>query len=116
MPPGSGEAGEVLAEAHETGHQLYWSVHQKSGMRVLSCKRCDSYATLAPKHLLGKCQPKANKPNWDKLVAGKFPTNKFGNYVCLSLPFPAIATKKWVSTYSQSSQVLRLSHWKTAGD
>ena len=51
-PRNLGKLGEVLAKAKETGHKLFWSVHQRSGLRVLSCNICDSYATVAPKGLL----------------------------------------------------------------
>lgn len=98
-----GKLGEVVSKAQETQHFLHWSIHQRSGLRVLSCIRCDAYATLAPKLLLEACKPKVKKANWERLSAGKFPTNKYGNTVCLSKPFPAVVPER-VSTHSQANE------------
>ena len=88
-PRDLGQLGRVLDKADETKHHLFWSVHQRTGMRLLSCSRCDSYATIAPKKLLEPCVAKVRRPNWERLKCGKFPTNRFGKSACLSLPFPA---------------------------
>ena len=88
-PRDLGQLGRVLDKVHETGHSLYWSIHQRTGLRLLCCSRCDSYATITPKHLLEPCIAKERKLNWARIKAAKFPTNRFGNSVCMSPPFPA---------------------------
>ena len=94
-----GKLGAVLTKADHTGHSLHWSVHQRTGLRVLSCSRCDAYATLAPKHLLEACVPRSYKPNWDRLADGRFPTNRYGNTKCFFAPVRAtsasIAVESW---------------------
>ena len=88
-----GQLGAVIAKAPYTHHRLHWSIHQKLGIRVLSCSRCDAYATIAPKHLLDPCIAKVRKPNWERLSKGKFPTSRFGNTACLCKPIPADVPK-----------------------
>ena len=84
-----GKLGKVVESVEHTQHSLHWSVHQKLGLRVLCCSRCDSYARVAPKHLLAECIPKIIKPNWERLPLGQFPTHRFGNTRCMALPFRA---------------------------
>ena len=85
-----GKLGQVLAHAPTTGHNLYWVVHQRLGIRVLVCSKCDAYATMEPKGLLEPCAPKGRKPNWDRLRQGKYPTNKFANKRLFCLPAKAV--------------------------
>ena len=84
-----GKLGEVLVKAGNTKHNLHWSVHQKLGVRVLCCNKRDAFATVAPHNIFVACTPKAKKPNWERLAAGKFPTHGFGNFCLFSRPFLA---------------------------
>ena len=87
-----GTLGMVVDNAAINHHKLYWSIHQRLGIRVLSCSRCDAYVTVAPKLLLEPCIPKAEtarRPNWDRLSRGKFPTSRFGNSSCYCTPMLA---------------------------
>ena len=61
-----GQLGVVLDNADSTNHNLFWSIHQQLGVRVLSCNKCDSYATVAPKNLLEPCIPKEKRPSWER--------------------------------------------------
>ena len=85
-----GKLGVVLQQAAHTKHSLHWAVHHRSGLRILVCSRCDAYASMAPKKLLEFCEPRAAKPNWDRLSAGRYPTQKFGNNICFSRPVRVI--------------------------
>ena len=99
----------VIDKAPATNHCLHWAVHQKSGMRVLCCSKCDSSATVAPNNLLSPCMPKQKKPNWDRLVQGKFPTNKFGQSRCFSMPFPAISEPTSVGVRAAGTRISQTS-------
>ena len=96
-----GRLGEVISMAETTKHHLFWSIHQKTGLRVLICKNCDSYATMAPKNLLEQCKAAVGrKQNWERIAAGRFPTNRFGNFVNFCSPFTA--GEQRVPTFSKS--------------
>ena len=88
-PRDLGKLGIAIDQEAVHGHNLFWSIHQKSGMRVLACNHCDAYATMAPKNMLVQCQQRVRKPNWERLSSGKFPTTKFGNAKVMSLPVKA---------------------------
>ena len=92
-PRNLGRLGEVLDRAGSTGHKLYWSVHQRTALRVLCCSACDAYATLLPKGLLSTCTPKERKPNWERWLSGRFPTYKFGHGKVFCEPFQAIVRR-----------------------
>ena len=97
-----GNLGQVLASNHIHKHHLHFAVHQRTGLRVMVCSRCDAYATLAPKHLLEACVQRDRTPNWDRLSSGRFPNNRFGHSRVFCGPFradpKAIIGTRWESS------------------
>ena len=68
-----GKLGQVIERAGETKHCLHWSVHQRTGMRVLSCNRCDAYATMTPKHLIRECVTRIPQTKLGSTLVGSIP-------------------------------------------